>query len=184
MKIGVLSDSHGYRTNMLKAIDQLIHLHHVDLLVHLGDDFDDALDLDRFDTELVKVPGVFSSYYRDPHIPNRVLKGFEGWRTLLSHTDTSHENDLPTDPIPEQLSKDGQVDLILFGHSHIPTLDERDGVIRINPGHLKNKDKKGYSPTFGLVEIHGGRLIASIIDLASGKTLEAREFTKRTKIGE
>ena len=61
----------------------------------------------------------------------------------MSHTDVSHANDRRDDPKPEDLIAAGRVDVLLSGHSHKPLICKEDGLLRVNPGHLKDEDKKG-----------------------------------------
>jgi putative phosphoesterase len=54
---------------------------------------------------------------------------------------------------------DEDVQLVVFGHSHIPLLEERDGVLLFNPGSPTDKRRQArYS--CGLLEIDGERVRA------------------------
>lgn len=171
MKIGVLSDTHGHLENLQRALKALGE-RGVDVICHLGDDYDDIKAVKvPSGAEVVQVPGVFSPYYRDPKIPNRLLKHWEGWRFLLTHTRARHENDLPSDPDPEELSKRGEVEVVFYGHSHVPEVRVQGGVLFLNPGHLKDDDKKGHPPTYGLVEVEEGWVLGRVFDLYSGEVL-------------
>ncbi len=171
MKIGVVSDSHGHIENLRRALRALLE-EGIEVFCHLGDDYDDleAVEVPS-GVEVLRVPGVFSEYYRDPSIPNRVLKEWGGKRFLLTHTRSRHQNDLPDDLDPEVLVKEGRVDVVFYGHTHIPEVSVRDEVLFLNPGHLKDEDKKGHPPTYGMVEVEGGRVGAKIFDLYSGEIL-------------
>ena len=103
MRIGVVSDSHGETVNLKKAVEWLVKNENVGMVIHLGDDSDDAKVIDEFKVEVLKVPGVFENHYKNPSIPNRIIREFEGWKVLISHTEKSHENDLPSDLKPEKL---------------------------------------------------------------------------------
>jgi hypothetical protein len=112
-------------------------------------------------------------------VANRVVKEFEGWRFLLSHTDVSHSNDLRGDPKPEELIADKQVDVVLCGHTHRPGLALSDGILFVNPGHLKKDDKKGYAATYAIIDVGGNEIRGTIVELASGGTLEEIEFRRK-----
>lgn len=56
--------------------------------------------------------------------------------------------------------------VVVSGHTHIPLLEERDGLIYFNPGSIA-LPKGGYEPSYGILE---GRTF-SIIGLESDKTL-------------
>jgi len=170
MKIGVVSDSHGHIENLRRALRALLE-RGIQVFCHLGDDYEDMRALEAGTLAVVQVPGVFSSYYRDPAVPNRVLRSWGGKRFLLTHTKVRHENDLRGDPDPRELVAKGEVDGILYGHSHTPEVLAEQGVLFLNPGHLKDEDKKGYPPTYGLVEVKGEALSGMVYDLYSGEVL-------------
>lgn len=172
-KIGVVSDSHGHLENLRRAIKAMREAG-VDLIVHLGDDYDDVKALSGQEgAGIIQVPGVFSTYYQEVGIPNRIIEEWEGVRVLLTHTPEAHKNDLPTDLKPEEVIARGEVRIVLSGHSHIPKVKERGGVIWVNPGHLKDDDKKGYPPTYAILEIAGTEVRANILTVFAGQELFA-----------
>ena len=178
MKIGVVSDSHGELENLKKAVDWLIKNENINLIIHLGDDSDDVKAIENFGVEILKVPGVFENYYQNPEIPNRILKNFKNWKILITHTETSHKNDLPTDLKPEKLIAEKNVDVVFHGHTHIPRVEEKEGVLFVNPGHLKKEDKKGFPPSFALVEVEDKELKIKIVGL-DGREILSKIFKKR-----
>jgi putative phosphoesterase len=119
----------------------------------------------------IKVPGVFSSYYKDKNIENRKVEVFEGWRVLLTHTKEPHKNDLPSDISPLELINKKEVDIVFYGHTHIPKIEEEKGIILVNPGHLKKEDKKGYPPSFGFISFRKDSVDIKIIDLVEDKPI-------------
>jgi hypothetical protein len=170
MKIGVLSDSHGEMEGIKKAAKLLKEIG-ANLLIHLGDDSADAKVLDKYEIKVKKVPGVFETAYKDPRVPNRLIEQFEGWKMLISHTCSFHPNDLPKNLKPEELIEKHAVDGVLYGHTHIPKIEVREGILFLNPGHLKKQNKKGFSPTFGLLEIKKEEIKAQVIDLEGKQML-------------
>lgn len=177
MKVGVVSDSHGNLPYLKKAAQRL-KKERVEIIIHLGDDYDDAKLLSEYCPKLIRIPGVFSSYYHDPRIPNRLIQEFGAFKVLLSHTSSSHPNDLPQDPKPEKLIANKQVDVVFYGHTHIPTLEIKEGLLWINPGHLKSEDKKGHSPSFAVVDFQGQNIKAGIFDVVSQDLIKSIEYVK------
>jgi len=174
MRIGVVSDSHGEIENLRKAALWLIDKQNVEAIVHLGDNYEDTCIFENLDVKIIKVPGVFSDYYQDKNIPNRVIETFNDRKTLITHTECCHENDLPGDLKPEELVSKKSVDVILYGHSHIPKIEQKHSILYINPGHLKSDDKKGYSPTFAVVDFQ--KQISVIIFNLMGKVIQSKIF--------
>jgi len=174
MLVVVMSDTHGELDN-LKSILPRIREINPDLVVHLGDNYEDAELLRDF--PLLRVPGVYESYYSKPEVPNRIILNLSGWLSLLTHSHLRHENDLPWDPDPQDLVRRKAVDLIIHGHTHIPRAELIEGVVYINPGHMKKEDKKGYPPTFSVIEAEE-ELKVRIIEL-SGRVMLEKSFTRK-----
>ena len=174
MLVVVMIDTHGELDN-LKSILPRIREINPDLVMHLGDNYEDAELLRDF--PLLRVPGVYESYYSKPEVPNRIILNLSGWLSLLTHSHLRHENDLPWDPDPQDLVRRKAVDLIIHGHTHIPRAELIEGVVYINTGHMKKEDKKGYPPTFSVIEA-GEELKVRIIEL-SGRVMLEKSFTRK-----
>jgi putative phosphoesterase len=174
MRVGVVSDSHGEIENLRKAGRWLIDKQNVEVIVHLGDNYDDAYTLENLDVQLIKVPGVFSNYYKRKDIPNRIIETFNDIKVLITHTECCHENDIPGDLKPEELVSKKGVDVILYGHSHIPRIEQKHSILYINPGHLKTEDKKGYPSSFAVVDFDD-RVSVSIFNLM-GELVQSEIF--------
>jgi len=169
--IGVMSDTHGNIENM-KTVAKLMLEQDVEWIIHLGDFYKDALELDSLTERVIKVPGVFSDEYQNPNIPNRLIRNFNGVKVLITHTKESHENDLKGDIKPEELVAEKKVDVVLYGHTHVYGATVSNGVLFVNPGHLQNEDKKGYPPTFAILDIEGRKVIVRILDMEKKAKLE------------
>jgi len=174
MRVGVVSDSHGEIENLRKAAMWLINKQNVKVIVHLGDNYDDTCVLENLGVRILKVPGVFSNYYQDRDIPNRVVETFNGRKVLITHTECCHENDLPEDIKPEELVSKDAIDVVFYGHTHIPRIGQRQSILYINPGHLKTEDKKGYPPTVAVVDFTD-QISVNIFDLM-GKMIQSGTF--------
>ena len=146
------------------------------MFIHLGDDYTDPDELGEH--ELVRVPGVFSAAYADASIPNRFIKDIVGWRLFLTHTLSSHPNDLPGDMTPEEIINGRRADAVFFGHTHVPEIKEDHGIVFMNPGHLKNEDKRGSPPTFAYVELSMNRMILRIHTLLEFGILMEHTFRR------
>jgi putative phosphoesterase len=175
MKIGILSDTHHTIVNLDSAIKKLKELG-ADKIIHLGDNYTDIDEIGE--TEILRVPGVFSDCYQNPEIPNRMVCYFLGWRVLITHTVSSHPHDLKHDIKPEEYIHDKKIDVVLYGHTHIPDIKKEEEVVYVNPGHLKDEDKKDYPPTFGLLELTEKDIIVKIYDFKTG-VIQREESFKR-----
>jgi len=177
MKILVISDSHGEKDNILE-VSKIAKEENVSKVIHLGDDYDDTDFLVEEGIGIEKVPGVFSAYYTENDISNRKVIEIEGWKFLLTHTKEKHEKDLPGDVSPENMVKTGQADIVLYGHTHIPTIAKEGNVYLINPGHLKAEDNKGYQPSYAMLNIEKDKIDVVLKRLNTKEILMRETITK------
>jgi len=170
MKICVISDSHENVDN-IRAVFNATIKDNVDCYVHLGDDYSDTEGF-RFQ---FRVPGVYEEEYALHGMKHRIVHNFDHIKALITHTERSHVNDFHSDIKPEEMIQKKGVDLVLYGHSHIFAIRQENGVILINPGHMKTNDKTGFPPTYALIEVEGRHVKAKIIGLNNEIKLE-KEF--------
>lgn len=168
-----MSDSHG-NVEFVEQLVKWFKKNKCEKIIHLGDDWEDVAKW----VEIIKVPGVFSDLYKNPDVPNRLILEFEGWNVLLTHTRKSYKDDLPTDLKPEEVIKNKEANVILYGHTHIPLIERKDGIIYINPGHLRPFDKKGYPPTLGILEFQPAMLGVKIADFKTKNFIFSKFFTQ------
>ncbi len=179
MKVLVVSDSHGALEN-IKNLSNAAREENVTKIIHLGDDYDDADLLIDKNISIERVPGVFSSYYTEKDIPNRKIIEIEGWKFLLTHTRNRHENDLTNDLRPEDQIRNGSIDIVLYGHTHVSAIGIEGAIYLINPGHLKSDDKHGFKPSYAILDITKDSIDVIIKELNTQNIL-LREHIKRQK---
>jgi putative phosphoesterase len=158
----VVSDTHGNIQGLRRLADRL-KAKGVSIVLHLGDDYRDLAILKQASLKAVGVPGVYCPEYRNPAISNRLVIELGGVKMLLTHTAGKHRYDLPCDPDPEILAREVQV--VLFGHTHLPALELRQGVLWLNPGHLRDRRDRGQPPTYALLTLSPEVIKAEILRL-------------------
>ena len=173
MLLGVLSDSHG-NVEALQKVAYYFTEACVDLVLHLGDDYLDILFLEAADLKVLAVPGLYCPEYRDPTIPNRRIENLAGVKIMMTHSPEVSKFDLPGDLAPEN----PQVDLFLYGHTHIPDIQEKDGVLWVNPGHLKAHDRRGHPLSYALISLTPPLIDVKILSLDTGQELYGTVFTR------
>ena len=119
IRIGVISDTHGLlRPQAVRA------LRGVDRLIHAGDiGGADVLDALRAIAPLVAVRGNNDRDRWARSLRERVTLDVAGIRILVVHDVKTLGGPPPPD-----------VRVVVAGHSHRPSIDERDGVLFLNPG--------------------------------------------------
>jgi len=156
MRIGIISDSHGKRTALTKAINRLGK---VDIIFHLGDLYTDAIYIENtFSIHTVYVRGN-CDFSQDADLYKEIE--LDGKRFFLTH---GHMYRVKWGlQYLKQATKGDKYDIVLFGHTHIPqVLFDRD-VLYMNPGSSA-EPRSGKKPTIGLIEISQGRIVPYIIN--------------------
>ena len=167
MKIGVVSDTHRNRALLTEVVDQLTKKHRISALYHLGDDYEDVIELSDRVIEIIQVPGIYHQGYRNASLSPKIMESVLGVQILLVH---SFEKDVTNQDML-------RADIILCGHTHRHELTLKDGVLVMNPGHLKGPADKNVPASFGLLDIQDKMLTATILDL-DFQPIESLEMLK------
>ena len=159
---GVLSDTHGSASAIDAALDRLSG---VDAFIHLGDLVSDAEHIaSRTGKPVHAVRGncdVFSSA-KGQYGTELVLEE-EGVRILLVHGH-AHEVDAYSTYAARLRALELGCGALFYGHTHIPQLVQRDGLILLNPGS-PSRPRGGSRPSCALAELDGGVLRARVTAL-------------------
>jgi hypothetical protein len=154
MKIGVVSDTHRNKKLLQQVVDWFVKTHSIGMLYHLGDDYDDTMHIADSGVEIKQVPGIYHPGYRDGRIAPTVRDTLMGLSILLVH---SLEQDVTSEDILGS-------DIVLYGHSHEAKITVEDGVLYMNPGHLKGKRDKNRDSSFGMLDIQEENIYAYLFD--------------------
>lgn len=126
LELGILSDTHG-----LLRPEVFRHLEGVDLIFHAGDvgPPDLLVELEAL-APVHAVYGNTDGFDVRAKLPEIVQVEVGGLRVVLTH---GHQ--FGRSPNPDNLRVAfPDADLILFGHTHTPLMETRDGCLFINPG--------------------------------------------------
>jgi len=148
--IGVISDTHGLRRpEVHKALAG------VDLVIHAGD-FDDSETLDWIGTmgKLVGVRGNCDRGAWTKALPEHDLVTLEGHGIFVIH-DLAR---MTLDP------KAAGVAVVVYGHTHEPKNDMRDGVLYFNPGSAGPR-REGRPVTVGKLQVRREGVVGQVIPL-------------------
>jgi uncharacterized protein len=125
MELGIISDTHGLIRpqlfQLLEGVDHILHggdLGPIELLAEL-----EAM------APVTVVPGNTDGFDVRDRVPAVQHLDLAGMNVVVTH---GHQLGSPS---PDNLGPAfPQADLIVFGHTHIPLLEERDGRWFVNPG--------------------------------------------------
>lgn len=150
MTLGVISDTHGLLRPNVPA-----HLAGVDLIVHAGDV--GSLAVLEALREIAPTIAVSGNVDTQP------------WCTALSETEVVRAGDVELYVLHDiaQLKFDPKkagYRAVIYGHSHRASIEERDGVLYLNPGAAGPR-RFNLSPSLAKIEVRGQELDVSLITL-------------------
>lgn len=157
IRIGVISDTHLH--NLVEGgsiLERLVErcFRHTDLLLHAGDVVDPDVLAVLGDRPLYLVRGNLDPPVRG--VPQKRVVEVGGFRIGLIHGWGA------PDGLPEKVLgefRGDKLDCLVFGHSHMPCCERRDGVLLFNPGSPTDRRQAPFH-SLGLLEV--------------GKTIEGR----------
>ncbi|WP_416198534.1 MAG: Phosphoesterase [Sporanaerobacter sp.] len=157
VKIFVVSDTHG-------KIDKFIQfakiLEKPDLIIHLGDYVDDSFEIERqMNIDTIRVKG--NCDFDREGVNEEEILNINGKKIFLTH---GNKYNVKYDLFSlSYKAKEEGADVVLFGHTHTPIIEEYDGILFMNPGSPtipRNMSRK----SFGILEIQE-KIISKIIEI-------------------
>lgn len=128
MKIGVISDTHMMIKNMEKTIP---YLEECDLIIHAGDNFTDSRYLHHMtNVGIIAVKG--NCDFDD--VEEELVFEVANKTIFLCHGDKFGVK-YGTKGLEEKAAE-VNADIVIFGHTHTPLREEKNGILYINPGSI------------------------------------------------
>lgn len=151
MRILIVSDTHGSHTNFEKMLEKEKK---ADLLIHLGDveggeDYMEAL-LSCPSHILAGNNDFFSHLDREKEF---VLLGHRIW---LTHGHTQFVN--MGEGQLRRVAKDRNIDIVMYGHTHRPSLTQEKDLIILNPGSIAYPRQMGRKATYMVMDLKEGKI--------------------------
>jgi putative phosphoesterase len=154
----VVADTHIPRRAKALPEDMLSHLESADLILHAGDLMDPAL-LDEL-AAYAPVKAVRGNMDApDLDLPESLEFGFGGVRVAMIHDSGRKQGRRAR---LRRRFPDARV--VVFGHSHIPFLEDEDGLMLLNPGSPTDRRRQPRH-TFALLRVEEGTVRAEIVPL-------------------
>ncbi|WP_347550190.1 metallophosphoesterase family protein [Pseudalkalibacillus hwajinpoensis] len=156
MNVIIISDTHMPR--MAKQFPEVleVELRKADLIIHAGDWKTKQVYEEL--TQFAPVTGVYgnvdeSFFYEN--FQNKIILDLKSHRIGVTH---GHGKGKTTEKRAVDHFQDDEVELILFGHSHIPLHKGYEGKIIFNPGSPTDKRKQSHY-SFGKLTLQEGQPI-------------------------
>lgn len=155
MRIGVMSDSHGDQAAVKKAAAAAGQ---VDLWLHASDYSQDIAKLSQSGVEVIAVAGNCDGAASAKPDEFLTVMGKKIWLTHGHRVNVKHSH--------QELiwwAKHYEVDIVIFGHTHIPEVKSVHNLLIVNPGSVA-KPHWGY-PTVAILEITDQIVNAQILEI-------------------
>lgn len=131
MKILVLSDSHGKEEYVYSILNDN---RDADIIIHLGDGENDI------DLSLREIPGITRKRFFAvkgncdlmSSLPTTTYENICGYKFYITHGFKQHVKSGVSEIFLD--AKNNERQIVLFGHTHRPFYEERDGIHLFNPG--------------------------------------------------
>ena len=151
MKVLVVSDTHRFGSNYYEALQAETP---VDLVIHCGDVEGQKEEFEEVTRNLSDCPIVMVAGNNDFFSglkQERQLK-LEGHMIWVIHGHNYYVS-MNTDFLKQEAVARGY-DMVLFGHTHRPVIDQSGKVIAVNPGSLTYPRQEGRRPSYVVMELH------------------------------
>lgn len=147
MKALVFSDSHGNLNNLL----EVLRLHpDYEAIFHLGDVESDENVLRSITPYPVYMVKGNCDYYSS--CQEKLVFEWQGKKIVMCHGHRYLNYGNGLDNL-RYLAQQENADLVMFGHTHVPFLEEVDGCIYLNPGSISKPRQAKKIPTYTVIEV-------------------------------
>ena len=146
MRILIVSDTHGRVENLEKVLKRVTPIDH---FIHLG-------DVEGQEEQIAAMAGVPVSMVAGnndwfSNHPKGLLVSLGKYRAFLTHghhygVHGGHAG------LREQAAL-RKVDIVMYGHTHYPCVEQKPGLTILNPGSLSLPRQHGHQPSYILMEI-------------------------------
>lgn len=148
MKIGVISDTHDQRDNVLKSVE-ILNKEQVELVIHCGD-WVSPFTLPWYKQLNCRIKSIFGNNDGDKFRHIEVVKKFnlditheEGFLSLEIDNRKVCAYHGEYQEIVDALVKCGNYDTVFRGHNHIKSMETIGKTLSLNPGTLMLKTRPG-----------------------------------------
>ncbi len=157
MNIAVLADTHRNYPLAVRALDTLVGL---DQVIHLGDLADDAEIIGEMSG--IKMTILSGNCDIPRKYPDLLTMTAGGKTLLMTHGDRFHVK-VGLERLSRR-AREENADIVLYGHTHVPCIQEINGILFINPGTLI---KSTSNPTLAVLHIAAGHQAAELVSITS-----------------
>lgn len=146
MKILIVSDTHKHEENLKKVLKRIGE---IDCFIHLGD----SEGREGYIKKLIDCQSYFvagnNDYFSDLDRELEIQLG--DFDVLLTHGH-QYQVEFTSEHVADE-ARDRGMHIVMYGHTHRPSIDYFDDVVALNPGSLSYPRQDGRRASFIIMEI-------------------------------
>jgi len=152
MKALIVSDTHGHNRELERVLEKVAP---IDALIHCGD----VEGQEDYIAAMADCPTFFVAGNNDyfSELEKEMEFVLEGRKIFLTHGHY-YGVGMGTAGILDEGRGRG-VDIVMFGHTHRPVLEQYDDITLLNPGSLSYPRQQGRRPSFMIMEIDKNNIL-------------------------
>ena len=154
MKLLIFSDNHGERENIPRIIAKHSPL---DRIISLGDS-----EMKERELSDLNIFGVKGNFPFEPKFPYDLNFVYEGLNCFFTHGHLYSVKSGITNL--KEIAKTRNYDLVCFGHTHRTYLEEKEGIIFLNPGSLSTW-RSNQNPTYAILSLTDDKIEITIYNI-------------------
>lgn len=153
MRVLIVSDTHGKHTGLDRAIEETGDF---DMFIHLGDVEGGEDYINSVITCEKHIVRGNNDFFSD--LPREEEFYIGRYKAFITHGHPYYVS-LNTEYIREE-GETRNADVVMFGHTHKPWLERRDGMVILNPGSIAYPRQEGRKGSYLIMEIdENGELV-------------------------
>lgn len=146
MKVLIVSDTHGKNKNLELVLEREKK---IDMLIHLGDVEGSELYISRCLECPVEIIAGNNDFFSSLEKERVLILG--KYKVLMTHGHNYYVNEGLEEAYKEAQARG--IDIFMFGHTHRPILENKNGIILLNPGSLSYPRQEGRLPSYAVMEV-------------------------------
>ena len=149
MKVLIVSDTHRQNENYFKIVEKERPL---DLVIHCGDVEGSEYLIGEAAGCNAHIVSGNNDFFSE--LPRELEVTIGNYRALITHGHVYHVA-MGNERIKQE-AKDRGCDLVFYGHTHKPVIDEDKEIIAINPGSVSYPRQEGRLPSYVIMHLKNG----------------------------
>lgn len=146
MRILIISDTHRRNENLFKILDTI---EKPDMLIHCGDVEGSEFTISQCVGCPVEMVAGNNDFFSD--LPREREFAIGDYRIWLTHGHNYYVS-MGNEMLKQEAAAKG-VDIVMYGHTHRPVIEEDGEVIAINPGSLAYPRQEGRKASYVMMEL-------------------------------